>query len=184
MADLIPAQQQPETIPVVVTRREPPRRLEAIDLLDGVSYLMDRCFEMPGSRFRFGINSLLLLMPGVGDAIASMISLFILSIALGHYRVPRIVAARMIINTVLDSAVSALPIVGNLWDVWFKADTRNVELLRPYVTLTAEPPPATWKHWAVVIGLLLLCVAVLALVAISAALMISTVLRALNPEGA
>src|SRR5438034_658627 len=81
----------------VVTRA--PRRLEAIDLLDLISHVMDRCFEVPGSRFRFGINSLLLLMPGLGDAIAAAISLFILAVAIGHYRVPHIVATRMILNT-------------------------------------------------------------------------------------
>jgi hypothetical protein len=164
MADLIPAE-KPETIPVVVVRRERPQRFEMIDLLDGLSCLMDRCFEVPGSRFRFGINSFLLLLPGLGDAIASMISLFILSIALGHYRVPRIVAARMVINWLLDSAISSLPVVGNLWDVWFKADTRNVNLLRPYVSDEYERPPSTWGHWVFVGGVLLLFVAALALVA-------------------
>jgi hypothetical protein len=175
---------RPESIPVVVTRRQPPHRLELIDFLDGVSRLMDRCFEIPGSRFRFGINSLLLFLPGLGDAVAAMISTFILTVALNHYRVPRIVAARMILNSVLDTAVSALPIVGNLWDVWFKADTRNVNLLRPYVSDAYERPPSTWGHWVFVGTALLLCVAALALVVWVMAVMIGIMLRGLQAPAA
>lgn len=183
MADLIPAE-QPESIPVVVTRREVSQRPELIDVLDGLSHLMDRCFEVPGTRVRFGINSLLLLLPGLGDLIASLISLFILSIALGHYRVPRIVAARMIINSLLDAAISSLPVVGNVWDVWFKADTRNINLLRPYASLTAEPPPSTWRHWAFVVTVLLLSVAALALVVWGVVALVGLVVKAMQSPAA
>jgi hypothetical protein len=182
MADLQPSTPQKLT-PVVIVSREP-RRFETIDLLDGLSRLMDRCFEIPGSNVRFGINSLLLLMPGVGDAIAGAISTFILVIALTHYRVPRIVAARMILNSVLDATVSAIPIVGNLWDVWYKADTRNVNLLRQYVTITADPPPATWRHWAFVVGVFVLCVALLALVTVGSVALLIALVRALQPQAA
>src|SRR5262245_11982473 len=153
MADLIPVPQQTPT-PVVVTRI--PRKDTALDLLEHISFLMDRVFEVPGSKARFGINSLLLLMPGVGDLIASAISMLILFIGLHHYRVPRIVATRMILNTLVDSVISAIPVVGNLWDVWFKADTRNVNLLREYVARgDTDPTPSTWRHWLVVLSVLL-----------------------------
>jgi hypothetical protein len=182
MADLQPSTPQKLT-PVVIVSREP-RRFETIDLLDGLSRLMDRCFTIPGSDFRFGINSLLLLMPGIGDAIAGAISTFILVIALTHYRVPRIVAARMILNSVLDAAVSAIPVVGNLWDVWYKADTRNVNLLRQYVTITNDPPPATWRHWAFVVGVFVLCVALLALLAVGSVAVLIALVRMLQPQPA
>src|SRR5262249_13117181 len=94
------------TPPVVVEvkRVTPrPRPVDTIDLLESLSYLMDRCFEVPGTKARFGLNSLLLLVPVLGDAVASAISLFILSVGLRHKRVPRIVAARMVVNTMLDS---------------------------------------------------------------------------------
>jgi len=106
---------------------------------------MDRCFELPGGKGRFGLNSVLLLVPVLGDAVATAVSLFILGVGLRHHRVPRIVAARMVVNTTLDSAISAVPIVGNVWDVWFKADTRNVRLLREYAGADL-PAPSTWRH--------------------------------------
>src|SRR5262245_55821531 len=73
MSDHNPISRPPEVTPVVVLQRGP-RRLEAIDLLDGISHLMDRAFEVPGSNVRFGLNSLLLLLPGLGDLIAGGIS--------------------------------------------------------------------------------------------------------------
>jgi hypothetical protein len=182
MADLQPTTPQKIT-PVIVTRE--PRRFETIDLLDGLSRLMDRCFEIPGSNFRFGINSLLLLMPGIGDAIAGAISTLIIVIALTHYRLPRIVAARMILNSVLDAAISAIPVIGNVWDVWYKADTRNVNLLRQYVTIgNNEPPPATWRHWAFVLGAAVVCLALLALVAVGTVAVLVAVVRMLQPQPA
>src|SRR5262245_55701654 len=111
----------------VVDDRPPPQSTAA--LLEMISYVMDRCFEIPGTNFRFGVNSLLLLIPVLGDIVPTFISTLILIIGLTHYRVPKIVAARMVLNSLLDAAISAIPVVGNVWDVLFKADTRNVRLL-------------------------------------------------------
>ena len=158
-----PLASNPQPIPVKVTRVTPaPRPLDTIDMLESLSYLMDRCFEVPGSKARFGLNSLLLLVPVLGDAVATAISLFILSVGLNHHRVPRIVAARMIVNTLLDSAISAIPLVGNLWDAYFKADTRNVALLREYAGADL-PAPSTWRHWVFVLGAMVLFAGVVAL---------------------
>src|SRR4051794_12861668 len=107
MADMLPARTEPT--PVVVTRRVP-RRLEPIDFLEGISRLMDSCFEIPGSRVRIGLNTFLLLAPGVGDAIASAISTLILVVGISSYRLPRIVVARLFINVLLDATVSAIPV--------------------------------------------------------------------------
>jgi hypothetical protein len=180
MADLVPVPPTEPTPVVILSRGQ--RRVEPIDFLEGLSHLMDRAWEVPGSKARFGLNSLLLLMPGIGDAIASAISLMILFVGLHHYRVPRIVAVRMVMNTVLDAAISAIPIVGNLWDVWFKADTRNVRLLRQYAG--SEQPPSTWGHWLIVISMLLLCLALLALAVVGAVAVAGALVRALQTPAA
>jgi hypothetical protein len=167
--------------PVVVVDRRGPLEVRALDLTRWLSYLMDRCFELPGTRVRFGLNSLLLLLlPGLGNVLAPMLGAYILAIAFNNYRVPRIVAARMVVNTLLDGTLSALPIVGLFWNVWFKADTRNVRLLEQYVSPGAEPPPATWRHWAYVIGVLTLCVALLALIVVGAVILIQATIRGLR----
>jgi hypothetical protein len=163
---------------VEVTRVTPRRRpADTIDLLESLSYLMDRCFELPGGKGRFGLNSILLLVPVLGDAVATAISLFILSVGLRSHRVPRIVAARMVVNTLLDSAVSAIPVVGNVWDVWFKADSRNVRLLREYAGADL-PAPSTWRHWVFVLAMAALFALVIALLITGTWLLVSALTRA------
>lgn len=94
-----------------------------------LSKLMDSVFTLPGSQWRFGLDPLLGLFPGVGDLVTSLISLYILSIA-SRLRVPRITLVRMALNVMIDSLGGSLPIIGDLFDVWWKSNTRNVALLR------------------------------------------------------
>src|SRR5437868_4330654 len=124
-----PDEQEP--IPLEV---RPMRTQATLDFLDLLSYLMDRRFVVPGTNFRFGLNTLFLLLPVIGDVLPAIISFTILAIGLTHYKVPRVVAYRMTLNSLLDSLVSLVPVVGNVWDVLYKADTRNVRLLKEYVS--------------------------------------------------
>ncbi len=168
---------------VVMDRVGGPVEVRSLDLARGISWVMDRCFELPGTGVRFGVNSiLLLLLPGLGDALTSILSFYILAIAFNNYRVPRIVAARMVVNTLLDSTISSLPLVGLMWNVWFKADTRNVRLLEQYVSPGAEPPPATWRHWVYVISVLTLTIALLVLVVVGAVILIQATFRGLRAD--
>jgi len=181
MAELPVSNRPPYQGPVVVLERRP-QPADTLGLLDLLSFLMDRCFQLPGTRLRFGVNSLLLFLPIVGDLLASMISLTILSIGLSHYRVPRIVAARMLLNSLLDGVLSSVPLLGNLWDVYFKADTRNVRLLRQYVG-QAEAP-STWRHWVWVVSVLVLLAALFALVVTGAVFLVGAAVRALQAPAA
>lgn len=122
-------------------------------MLDTLSFVMDRMFEIPGTKVRVGLNTLLLLLPVFGDGISSLVSAAILAIGLSTFRVPRIVAARMMMNSLIDSAVGWVPVVGDLFNLWFKADTRNVRLLMEYAGKGDTDQPATWRHWVFVIGM-------------------------------
>jgi hypothetical protein len=122
-------------------------------MLDTVSFVMDRLVEIPGTKIRVGLNTLLLLLPVFGDGISSMVSVAILAIGLSTFRVPRIVAARMMMNALIDSAMGWIPVVGDLFNLWFKADTRNVRLLMEYAGKGDADQPATWKHWLYVIAM-------------------------------
>jgi hypothetical protein len=135
-------------------------------LLDLVSFIMDRLVPVPGTRLRVGLNSLALLLPFLGDVITSLVSVVILVVGLASYRVPRIVAVRMVLNTLLDTSLGWIPIIGDLFDLFFKADTRNVRLLQEYLGHGARPPRPTWRHWAFVLALLAVFVAVLALIVV------------------
>jgi hypothetical protein len=143
----------------------------ALALLEILSFLMDRAFEVPGTKVRFGLNSILLMVPLAGDLIASLVSLGILSIGLTLVPVPRIVAVRMLLNSLLDASISWIPIVGNAWDVWFKADTRNVRLFQQYAGWGGQEPPPTWQHWLFVGGLLLALLTVLVLIGLGSAML-------------
>jgi hypothetical protein len=146
---------QPVDRATVLSVTRLPRRLETptvLDLLDFVSLVMDRLFQVPGTRARFGLNSIFLLLPILGDIIPTLVSAAILTVGLRHYRVPRIVAARMVLNAALDAALGWVPLLGDLFNLWFKVDTRNVRLLMQYAGQDAGPPASTWRHWLFVVG--------------------------------
>jgi len=122
-------------------------------MLDLMSFIMDRMFELPGGKGRVGLNTLLLLLPVVGDAVSSAVSVAILTIGLSVFRVPRIVAARMMLNSLIDAGIGWIPVVGTVFNLWFKADTRNVRLLMEYAGRGDGDQPSTLKHWLWVIGM-------------------------------
>src|SRR6476620_7521160 len=97
--------------------------------LERLAHWLDTIFEIPGIRLKFGIDALLGLLPGVGDTASALASVYILQAA-SKYGVPRITLARMTLNIAIDLVVGAIPFVGDLFDVYWKANRKNVELLR------------------------------------------------------
>lgn len=98
-------------------------------LLTNLSHWMDTKFRLPILGWRFGLDSILGLIPGVGDTATSLMSLFLLSLA-AKSGVPRITMVRMGCNVALDYIIGAIPLVGDLFDVWFKSNSRNLKLLQ------------------------------------------------------
>ena len=108
-------------------------RDEALALnLERLAWLMDRAVGIPGTRIRFGLDALLGLLPVGGDVLTGVVQAALVLVALHHYRVPKSIALRMMGNVVLDIAVGSIPLLGDLFDVAFKANTRNLRLLEPY----------------------------------------------------
>jgi Domain of unknown function (DUF4112) len=101
------------------------RRLEAL------GSLLDSRFRLPGG-FRFGLDPLIGLVPGVGDGISAIISLYIV---LEAYRLgaSRGTLARMLLNVGLDLGVGIIPIIGDVADFAFKSNRRNLDLLRRHL---------------------------------------------------
>ena len=104
-------------------------RRAALDRIDMLATLFDTAFILPGTNVRFGVESLLRLIPGIGDAIASVLSCYLLYEA-RRLGVPRLLFARMIGNVMLEGVVGAVPLAGDAFDVFFRANRRNVALLR------------------------------------------------------
>jgi hypothetical protein len=119
-----------------------PSREEHIARLDALATLLDTAFVVPGTEIRFGLDALIGLVPGIGDAITTAISLYIVNEAraLGA---PRLLVARMIANVALDGVVGAVPLVGDAFDVAFRANRRNMALLRGHLD-KAEGPSRYW----------------------------------------
>jgi len=103
-------------------------RRTAVDRLDMLATLFDTAVLIPGTNIRFGLEALLRLWPGVGDAAASMLSLYLLYEA-SRLGVPRLLIGRMLANVVLEGVLGAVPIAGDAFDVFFRANRRNIALL-------------------------------------------------------
>ena len=110
-------------------------RRAALDRLDMLATMFDTAFILPGTNVRFGVESLLRLVPGVGDVIASALSCYLLYEA-RRLGVPRLVFARMASNVALEALVGAVPLAGDAFDVFFRANRRNVALLRKHFART------------------------------------------------
>ena len=97
-----------------------------------LAWLVDAAFHIPGTRFRFGLNSLIGLAPGAGDAVLGLISLYIVhqAHAMG---LPRHKLARMVGNVVLEVAAGSVPVVGDLFDVALKANLRNIRIIEDHL---------------------------------------------------
>jgi Domain of unknown function (DUF4112) len=106
-------------------------RGEVLERLDKLSRLFDTAFILPGTNIRFGIEAVMRLIPGIGDAVASALSCWLLYEA-HRLKVPTPVFSRMVINVAIEGIVGAVPLLGDLFDVGFRANRRNVKILREY----------------------------------------------------
>jgi C4-dicarboxylate transporter len=104
---------------------------ERLDRLDSLSRLLDIAFTVPGTNIRFGAESIMRLVPGIGDAAASALSCLILYEA-HRLGVSRRVMIRMAGNVAIEAVAGAVPVVGDLFDVAFRANRRNVRILREH----------------------------------------------------
>jgi len=111
--------------------------------LDQIAYLMDQCFRIPGINWRFGVESLIGLVPGAGDLVGGAIGLLVLFRAF-QFKLPKIVILRMITNTLLDITVGSIPFLGDAFDFFWKSNTRNMKLFHHYAE---EPQKSTRAHW-------------------------------------
>ena len=119
---------------------------------------MDYAFVLPGG-FRFGLAGFIGLIPGIGDVMDALISLYIVNRAL-QLGIPRAGVARMVLNIGIEGLLGALPFVGDLFDVVFKANRRNYLLLSRYL---AEPRRQHGRDWMFLLATLLVVIAGIAL---------------------
>jgi hypothetical protein len=130
-----------------VTRQLPP----ALRHLDVLAKLMDSRFRVPGTDIRFGLDALIGLVPGAGDLTTFGISGYMLWV-MAQNGASGFVLARMILNVLIDTLVGSIPILGDLFDVAFKSNTRNMRLMEQHYKEGRHNGSA----WKVIIPVLLL----------------------------
>ena len=111
--------------------------------LHWLEILLDEAFAIPGTGIRFGIDGIIGLIPGLGDVLAGTLSL-VIPLAAWIRGVPYITLLRMLSNVAIGLIVGTIPIAGDVFDIFWKANHRNYQLL---VRSMAAPRRRTWRDW-------------------------------------
>ena len=111
--------------------------------LQALETLLDEAFRIPGTQFRFGLDGIIGLVPGLGDVLAGLLSA-VIPIAAWARGVPYITLARMAANLGIGVLVGTIPLFGDIFDVIWKPNRRNYRLLQRHL---GEPRRHTWRDW-------------------------------------
>lgn len=112
-------------------------RLATLNRIRKFSRLMDTAFRIPGTPFRIGWDPIIGLIPGLGDAVDTGISAYIIFMA-ARFGLPRTVLGWMVFNVGLEFVLGTVPLIGDLFDAFFKSNIRNLALLERHLQ-DAEP---------------------------------------------
>jgi hypothetical protein len=138
-----------------------PRQLASNEHLDYVAALLDDIFRIPGTKIRFGLDALIGWVPGIGDAMTGIAS-FLIVFASWRRGAKAVTLVRMIANVLLETAIGAIPVAGDVFHVVWKANRRNYRLL---IREKEEPGANTRRDW-MFLGVLLFAVIAAAVIPI------------------
>jgi hypothetical protein len=136
-----------------------PRLLPSNEHLDYVAALLDDMWHIPGTKIRFGLDALVGWIPGIGDALAGAASCFIV-FASWRRGAARVTLVRMVANILLETTLGGIPLVGDLFHVFWKANRRNYRLL---IREKEQPRAQTRRDWLFLAFLLLVALAAIAI---------------------
>jgi hypothetical protein len=111
--------------------------------LHRLEILLDEAFRIPGTSIRFGLDGIIGLVPGLGDVVAGLLSL-IIPVAAWIRGVPYVALVRMAANIGIGVLVGSIPLFGDIFDIAWKANRRNYQLMRRHL---GEPRRHTWRDW-------------------------------------
>jgi len=103
-----------------------------LERLRALARLFDQAFKVPGTNWRFGIDALFGLVPGLGDVIGALVAVYALRVA-RTLRAPGAIQLHMLSNIAIDALVGTVPVIGDLFDFVYKAQTRNLALLETWI---------------------------------------------------
>ena len=125
--------------------------------LDLLSHLLDDFIRIPGTPIRFGLDGIVGFIPGIGDILGGLASTIII-VAAWSRGIPKVTLARMVTNVAIETVVGSLPVVGNLFDIGWKANRRNYALLTAAV---AAPEKSAARSWLFIAGVCLVLAALI-----------------------
>lgn len=141
----------------------------SVDRARALARALDSAVRIPGTNMRFGLDAVIGLVPGLGDVAGAAMGSYIVLLG-SRLGAPKPVLARMVLNVALDTLVGIVPVAGDLFDVAWKANMRNMALLDRYI----ERPAATKKSSSVFV---LAIIAAFALLAVGGIVLAVVVVR-------
>src|SRR2546423_8230790 len=129
---------------------EKEKRKSLEPLFKWIAFSMDEVIRVPGAKFRFGLDPLIGLIPGIGDTSSALVAAFALiqAVRLG---VPKILLMRMALNILVNEVIGIIPVIGDTFSFWFKSTARNYEIIK---THRLGPGVARRRDWLFVIAVL------------------------------
>jgi hypothetical protein len=137
----------------------------SIRRLRRLSYLLDDVIRIPGTPYRIGIDPLLDVLPIGGDFLGTAFSVYIVLEA-ARLGVPRAALVQMVVNILLDTVISTVPVLGTVVDATWKANRKNIALLQEHLDIPQPGKKADWLFIALLLGGLLLAVVVMAAISV------------------
>ena len=133
------------------------RKTQLEPLFKWLAVVMDEFLRVPGTKFKFGLDPLIGLIPGLGDtasAVASALSL----IYAARCGVPKVLLARMGLNILINEIVGIIPGIGDAFSFWFKSNKRNYDLLQRHWGAPSQPRTSDWIFVGAILAILVLIV--------------------------
>jgi hypothetical protein len=157
----------------VLPPEEKERRAQLEPLFRWIALIMDNLLRVPGTKFRFGLDPLIGLIPGFGDSASAVISALAL-VQAARRGLPKIVLARMSLNILINELVGIIPGIGDAFSFWFKSNARNYQILQ---TQAAGPVRPGRSDWIFVIGVLCILFLVVCLGLVASFLVLREIAR-------
>jgi hypothetical protein len=117
-----------------------------------LSHLLDKAIPIPGTKFRFGLDPIIGLLPGGGDTVTGALSAYIV-VEAARMGVPREILLQMVGNILLDSSAGLIPVLGDIFDLGWKSNVKNVALLEKHLKLN---PTSDRVDYLFLFGLILI----------------------------
>jgi hypothetical protein len=132
-------------------------RISTKHRLESLAWLLDSSIRLPRTNFRIGLDGLIGLIPGIGDTFGGIMSSYIIAEA-GRMGLPKSTLIRMTYNVLIETLIGMIPVAGDLFDITWKANNRNIKLLQAHM---GDPRRTTTKDRVFVIVLIVLLIALI-----------------------